>query len=329
MPSVGMQMPQLYLRGSLCNVTMANLTIDQQSQLSKIVDEIINDPQLQPARYQFKNALRYTIKGDYEIPEAADQEYQIAIWKAAVAAKFGWGTHEPSEEAINDPTQRKKFFQTWVFNYLRQIINENKRLTRKTTKIVEVSIIEACKIDIVELLKDQCKIVKDYSRELEIFCDMFMLPSKMIDNLSSIKSKYFTKGIQFIINDDNIIIKNIGETGVEMVEINTTMPINTISTSSKSKDEDKNSIPELAAVNTNEFDDPETITNFIDNLSDDAKLVISVIVNTPEDYIKKYGDKPVKKYIAEYLNFNQKQVKEVWSELRMVYCDVIGVPEVA
>jgi len=326
MPSVGMQMPVLYLRGSLCNQTMVNLEDYQIEILSEIVDEVIDDPLLQPTRIQFRNALRYTIKGDYESVEAADQEYQIAIWKAATAAKFGWGKHQPSEEAIADPLQRKKFFQTWVFNYLRQILNENKKPARKVKKTIEVTTIEACKTDLVGLLKDKCRIMKEHSKECEIFCNLFMLPSRTIDELSNLKLKYFTKGIEFSLNSDNITIKNTKEDGVEMIEVQTKSTINTVSTSSN--DDEEKSIPELASMNTDEFQDPDTIQNFMDNLSEDAQKVIKTIMAPSDDYIEKYGEKPVKKYIAEYLGFSNKQIKEVWAELRMVYCHTIGIPDI-
>lgn len=326
MPSIGMQMPQLYLRGSLCNQTMVNLDEEQVHQLSEIVDSVIDDPLLQPARYQFKNALRFTIKGDYEIAESADQEYQIAIWKAAAAAKFGWGKHDPSEEAITDPVQRKKFFQTWVFNYLRQILNENKRPQRKTTKFVQMSPVDVCKNELMELLSDQCRVIKEAFKECEIFCNLFLLPSQTIDDLSALKDKYFTKGIQVNTADDQITIKNINGTEFEMIEVETKTLISTVSASSGDDKED-GGLPELEAVNTSDFDDPDTIEFFIDNLSENAQKVIQIIMNPPEAYIEAHGEKPVKKYIAEYLDLNAKQVKEIWGELRMVYCDIIGIPE--
>jgi hypothetical protein len=46
MASVGRQMPKLFLRGSLCNVTMKNLTDKQVEEIDVIVRNVINDPSL-------------------------------------------------------------------------------------------------------------------------------------------------------------------------------------------------------------------------------------------------------------------------------------------
>ena len=75
MPTIGMQMPQLYLRGKLVNETIRNLSEDERKIVESTVIDLTDDPLLQPTRYQFKNALKFTIKGDYASDDAtADQE---------------------------------------------------------------------------------------------------------------------------------------------------------------------------------------------------------------------------------------------------------------
>lgn len=319
MPSLGMQMPQLYLRGSLCNKTMVNLKDEETLELSNVMDSIINDPLLQPTRVEFRNALRYTIKSDYEDVYAADQEYQIAIWKAAVAAKFGWGDHEPTPMVFEDPIQRKKYFQTWVFNYLRQILNENKKPFRKIKEFKKIRSIETCKSDVIKCLND-FDIELETNDECNIKCDLYLLPSKNINDLSNVKAMYFNKGIELCIVDNMITIKdNQDKEEYEMIQ--TKAPINTVSTSSEENDDFQIEINDAQAYITS-----ETINHFINSLSEDAKKVIKIIINPTDDYIEKYGEKPVKKYIAEYFNLNTKQVKDIWFELKITYCEIVGVP---
>jgi hypothetical protein len=149
-----------------------------------------------------------------------------------------------------------------------------------------------------------------------------MIPSNEIDNIARIKKMYFKKGINIMIEDDKITIDNTtGESEQIMVSSHEKQLIKTVSTSS----DDDNSI-QLPNNDNEIFEDRETISNFMDNLSDKSKMVIKIIMNPPADYVEKYGDKPIKKYIAEYLNLTGKEIKDIWFELRMVYCDTIGVP---
>jgi hypothetical protein len=72
--SVGMQMPGLYLRGSLKR-TMRDVSPEIKIEVEEIINLVSNDPQLQACKIQFKNALRNTIGGDYKSDqESADQE---------------------------------------------------------------------------------------------------------------------------------------------------------------------------------------------------------------------------------------------------------------
>lgn len=323
-----MQMPGMYLRGSLCNVTMKELNEEQQLAVSSIVDEIKDDPALQAARVEFRNALKYTIKGDYLNTDAADQEYQISLWRAVVAAKYGWGKHEPSEEAISDKKQRKKFFQTWVFNYLRQILNENKRPTIKTTQYVFKHKIDIVKDTVNDLIGKLGTIIKeDLGKEYIIKADLLLCSSYVINGLHNLRNMYFNNGILVDIFDDSIKIhKNTDESENEMVKVETPTLVTTSSIHSNENDESSNS-KDIEAIDSAGFEDPDTIGCLYDMLSDTAKKVLILITNPPDDYIEQYGEKPVKKYISAYLNLTNRQIKDVWSELKLSYTAVIGFPD--
>lgn len=322
MPAIGMQMPKLFLRGSFVNQTIKNLTQDQQDEVSELIEQIKDDPLLQPTRYQFRNALKFTIKGDYNDEDAADQEYIVALWKAVVAAKHGWGEHEPSEETITNKFQRKKFFQTWVFNYLRQILNENKRSFVNNKSMVAKPTFEAAKFEILDLLSGNCKIVYDSDKICSICSDLFLLSSKKIQELLRYKSKYINKNVEIEIDDSQINIKNSGSGGYEMVEVTTPTLVNVSSTS---KTVEEGGINEPAALPIlSEFNDPDAVEMMFDNLSELSQQVFRIIVNPPEDYIAKYGEKPIKRYIQEYLDLSPKQVKDIWSEMKVTYVAVMA-----
>ncbi len=79
------QMPQLYLRGSLANITMAGLTREQQDHINVLFPHVINHPEMQRHRVGFLKELKVTIAADYsDDREIAAEEYKIAVWKGIV-----------------------------------------------------------------------------------------------------------------------------------------------------------------------------------------------------------------------------------------------------
>lgn len=387
--SVGQQMPQLYLRGSLCNVTMKNLTAEEQNEISQIVEEIIIDPLLQPCRASFKNALKFTISGDYRSDiETAEQEFIIAAWRAAVAVKHGWGKHEPSPETLENREQRKKFFQTWIFNYLKQILNENKRFFKPFTKLGTVStynsyvekiasltnakVYKSCgynfvfKIDTYMLPKSKIQLLNEYKQDLkskevtiDICEDSITIESTfekmkhdIIDALSGIDYNLSQSDLSMIIGtDDEKVVKiisriihkyedkfafsvsngkitiNNNPKAIETIQIKTNERISTASISAN-KEEDESGMPELEDMNPVQFKDPDSIKEFYDSLSPQARSIMQIIIEAPDDYIEKYGtDKPIQKYMAEYLNISVKDIKKSMAEMRLKYINLIGSPD--
>lgn len=325
--SVGQQMPQLYLRGSLCNVTMRNLTKDEREHIGALVEQIKEDPLLQKCRAQFKSALSNTISGDYRSDKdnAAEQEYMVAIWKTAVAAYKGWGKHPPCPQTLTNPIERKKFFQTWVFNYLRQILNENKRSVIKTTTTQDVDTIDAFKHHICGLFGKNVKLTILTSGGFRASNDLYSVSAETIKKLHELISTYLSKKLEIAIDDGGITVSKGDSYGNESIDakINSRVRI----TSTCSDDPDKPSL-EIADMSTG-INDPDAMEAYYDSLSDKAKQVMNVITNTPDAYIDKYKtSKPIQKYIAEYLDIKPKEIKALYEEMRIKYAQIIGQPAV-
>jgi hypothetical protein len=83
------QMSELYLRGSLANVTMKNLTEREIQFCQQLTERVANHECMKKHRYQVVRVLGETIGADYrEDRFAAEQEYKIAIWRAVVNLFF-------------------------------------------------------------------------------------------------------------------------------------------------------------------------------------------------------------------------------------------------
>lgn len=79
------QIPELYLRGSLANITMAHLTTEQKSHIEQLFPTVANHPEMIKHKYKAIQKFGSTIAGDYRDDRtAAEEEYNIAIWKGLV-----------------------------------------------------------------------------------------------------------------------------------------------------------------------------------------------------------------------------------------------------
>jgi len=117
------QMPELYLRGSIFSNTMKNLSKEQLSEVEEKLELLLHTPSLTKSREKFCQTLANTIGADYrEDKDAALQEYKIALMKAIVYVLF----HKPNRQVFSDPIQTRKLFSQFTYNYMKQILNENK-----------------------------------------------------------------------------------------------------------------------------------------------------------------------------------------------------------
>ena len=79
------QLPELYLRGSLANLTMANLTEKEQVEADIVVSRLMKHQALAADKNEFIHQLSVTIAGDYhDNRESAEQEFRIAVWRGVV-----------------------------------------------------------------------------------------------------------------------------------------------------------------------------------------------------------------------------------------------------
>lgn len=82
------QMPELYLRGSLANITMANLSPEDKKKASEYFEIIKNHPEMGKHKSKLIQQLGITISADYKDPQTAEAEFDIAIWKGIIDLFF-------------------------------------------------------------------------------------------------------------------------------------------------------------------------------------------------------------------------------------------------
>lgn len=82
------QLPQVYLRGSLANITMANLTEEQKAIAEEITDRVANSPVMTNHKQKVIRKYGVTIGADYLDRNYAEQEYLIAVWRGVIHLCF-------------------------------------------------------------------------------------------------------------------------------------------------------------------------------------------------------------------------------------------------
>jgi hypothetical protein len=79
------QLSEVFLRGSLANVTMKNLTPEQQNRIEELMVVVGEHEVLAGHKQEFIYQLGSTIAADYhDNANAAQEEFQIAVWRGLV-----------------------------------------------------------------------------------------------------------------------------------------------------------------------------------------------------------------------------------------------------
>lgn len=82
---IGRQLPILCIRGSIANLTMANLDEAERWEAERLTKQICDHEEMQAKRQAVNKMLARTIGQDYRDDRAvADEEYQIAVWRGVV-----------------------------------------------------------------------------------------------------------------------------------------------------------------------------------------------------------------------------------------------------
>lgn len=424
-----MQMAELMIRGGIATQTMKNLTPDQMDEINKIVDEVVDYPEIAADRVEMCKQLANTIGGDYRSDkDAAVQEFRIAIWRATVYLlhhrKYGYncklcgateyktsngtakvfdrqykicpscnGTYfiknkkqitcyvkdgeskkhilvdsddtrifpadgdgmtkndlkDCTETPINvvcgqqkyedprtilaDPIQRRKWYKTWIWNYFKQILNENlirthnkhqTEISGPADEIVVRSIINELKREKRKFYFDESSYDRK-SKKFEIFVNTYQTPVEFTRFLAMIQISYSSIGIQIDVDRYAIYVNRFNAPIVNAVVIEEDPVIMVSSNTSPTGDDDnegdswKDAIEYSTHYNydgdINKVESDDLMNTIRDNLHDNKTRAIFDIYSqhgkTWDDFSSKWGEQPAcKSHIAKYLDINIKEVDD-------------------
>ena len=268
---------------------------------------------------------------------------------------------------IDVPVQRKKFYQTCLFNYLRQILRENTYPKALGTVIIK-NYAERVFAMMIKSILDRSANFPEYS--VVIDGDVFECVKKKkttwtagmntnitllktaaggefdpgslplttteIDEIQVIKRQAEAYGVEISINDPSISIvctkatpvisgNMIERTRVHQISLDTTGNEDNDNSyrehiESQSDDVSANKVLEQHDVDYN--DCHKVIRS---RLNDGGQRIFDAIVHPTEAYVKKYGNQPCKRHIAEFLGVSPKEVQRQWDviELQMRAVDLV------
>jgi len=291
------QIAKLYLRGSAYSKGLKNMPQEQVEEINDIIEELLKEPSLQHVKYEFCGALSRTIRNEYSDFSVGLQDYRIAIMRTVVATKV-----DPDlslEKIMDDPIQRKKWFQTWIFNYLKQILNENKIPAINNNGNKDLVVDEVSNI----LSRHQ---ISHNIIESEIFLED-QLTDDMRECIDTEIKKYFNDKAEINFSFDRIkigYVKNV--IGINEYSFN------------NEDDNVRNHLESQAAsymsVRSFEEMDNEIIDKLKERMPDYAKPVLGIYLENerPNEYVVKYGEgRPCATHISRFLGISLKEVKRI------------------
>jgi len=315
MNSAGRQIAKLYLRGTWFNRAMSDLDQDGMTEIDEIISLVMNDPNLQGAKNEFCASLGRTIGFEYKDHEVALQDYRIAVMRGAIAAKFGWGKNPPKPAVITDPIQRKKFFQSWVFNYLRQILWENKipgyKKRKKlklpaelaAVKVVREILTEACDNERNTSLKKVMKnllaamIVQEKNENhYEIVVDHFSFPIDVMFRIQEAAQEYLKYNVRIMQEVDRIIVKIDNDTiATSNLDVHDYEEVR-VSLVSFNIDDDDGNFSDCIEFEAQKNKDNKVegmmnkdLGELRNRLPEDVIPVFDIVVDTPLEFIDRFG----------------------------------------
>ena len=305
------QIAKLYLRGSVFSQKLKNLPKEEIEYLSGIIEKLIEDPVLQHCKIEFCRALSVTIKNEYLDQDVGLQDYYIALMRATISTYMKCGKAfdiDPTltlQKILDDPIQRKKWYQTWIFNYLKQILREN--------KISTISINSHNSNTIDQLLLTQISSIlsrKHISHTIirnTIKYDNITIEDR--NEISKLIEEYLSRGVIVIFDQNHITVApcEISEDRMEVVSVR--------EYSFNNQDEEVRNYLQSKVPYTggNEMEN-EIIDKLKERVPDYAQPILKIYLENerPDDYVNKYGEgRPRAAHISEYLQIPIKEVKRI------------------
>lgn len=259
---------------------------------------------------------------------------------------------------LHNPTQRRKFYKTCMWNYLRQIIRENTypkaistvKLTDYADNVVFQQVQAALEASLIadeviikkEILASSTKKKAIITKPYTIIAPTMLLPADVCQKLHAISVYASSHGVKLTIKDHadgdlgEIIISCDGPAEVVTSDVTTNTRLHQISLDISSDDESDNSFREHIESHSSTAQDKLIVgdSDYCDGaavvrnrLCVNGQLIFDLIVNPCKEYVERYGANPCKAHIAAFLGISPREVQRQWEIIALQMRAVDLVPK--
>lgn len=245
---------------------------------------------------------------------------------------------EDPQGVLNDPQQRGKWYSTWVWNYFRQILNEN---IIRTHNKHQVSISGpanqmAARLVLNELRQGEHKHFFDESAlggdDFEIIFSMLQAPLSLSLSLLAICREYKHHDVDITLTECSIRIKAGSNVPIVHATITTEDPVVVLSLDTPQNDNDEaGSWSDILEHNSVAVDTGEDIPHIIESdwvqtiresLPDEiCREVFDIYLQRGEAWVQfsgEYGDRDAaKSHIAKFYHLSPRKIDEYFKQIQM------------
>ena len=311
------QMPELYLRGAIFNVTMKNLTQEQMDEVENKLNILLKTPSLTKSRAKFCQTLAVTIGADYrEDKDAALQEYKIALMKAIIYVMY----YKPNMQVFDDPIQTRKLFSQFTYSYMKQILNENKIPKSVCDKHIKGEPFSVAHKHIIILLEEEGIFhTSEYNKnKFTIDGDIGIINLRTAKKIGKIKEKYEKMGVIISADIDQIIIEKKRSAPSTKVKIRSKTRIHVMNFDHENNDDGKSNKYNLEHKISLKRDGKKNLESTFDTshmrnlLPNHLVKLFDMIIDSPQDTNKNE--------MAKHLNITINEVNKRLNQLKKYYC---------
>ena len=237
-------------------------------------------------------------------------------------------------EVTGQYLKRKKFFQTYLFNYLKQILKENKYPQIKESRNVvspanEVlaemitKILTVVKIDSTKMTDGEDIIITIARRSLRI------LPQTIVLQIAALRKKFEDMGVIVNMKKDKITVSPVYDNDNKTTKMITRSMVKKSFVkfvSLQGPDEENTGFEDYCGFKVNNeaeirservIDEIDSIMAIRKNLPTNARQVLDLIVNTPDEYYKRFNcDRIHKNHVMQYLGKSQTEIDQAFSSIK-------------
>jgi len=240
------------------------------------------------------------------------------------------------QEVQGEYIKRKKFLQTFLFNYLKQILREN-----KPPSITEVQELVSPADDVLKHmvcnLMDNAKGIKlrydTAQNEMThiIYTELGLLPQKIILQIADLRDEFESLGVDIKLENNQIRITPIFDLKdqfyVKMISRSVVRKTFVKFVSFDGPDDETNnnfrdfceykSQPEIEAYNITLVDELDRINVIRKRLPNNVQEVLDLIVRTPDAYYKAFKTERIhKNHVAQFLNRSQNDIDQAFMAIK-------------